>query len=435
MTKVPMAVALTSSCLLLNPALAFVPQFPQNVITGTISTRRPGLVLNSSDSSDNFDFDFYMSKFNLDLDFDSREAPKRAAEVYAAARKGLGMEDKHFLESSFFSVTPLMAAVASFFLYPTQSVWFHKAVTYFNKFEPVDGGNLQWSILLPALNGVVMTAISLLYANLISTTGTQLRNRQITVHQSLSTEVEGIWGLIQLLQYYPIQSQPSFGQHLNQYTLTLIDESYNTNPQDLRTNCQSLNDFRNQLHYLSTRPAAADDILHDTIRERSYETLQSILVARTTRITSLQTRFPALHYVTITALTFAILGIFLLETDRSVILYLDKFQLQSVWALLVGTVTAIYCIGVDLAYPFIGTYTVPADQLLENDDLLKLIDNAAKAKGDLTNQKFPLLEVCDIHDKPEEEEEEKHDDNFALYNEYMQSRNPSLYDEYIKRAQ
>ena len=39
-----------------------------------------------------------------------------------------------------------------------------------------------------------------------------------------------------------------------------------------------------------------------------------------------------------------------------------------------GTLTAIYCIGIDLSSPFVGTYVVAADQLLdEAEDLLTLI--------------------------------------------------------------
>lgn len=85
--------------------------------------------------------------------------------------------EKHFLETSLFTSTPFLAAIASYFLYPTTSRIFHQTVLFLsnNKWVPVDGGNLQWSILLPALNGVVMTAISLLYANLISTTGSKFK--------------------------------------------------------------------------------------------------------------------------------------------------------------------------------------------------------------------------------------------------------------------
>lgn len=126
----------------------------------------------------------------------SQEASERAESFIissreAAVRAARARQERHFTETTRFIATPFLAAALSFFLYPTTSKCFH-AVAQFcsqNNWVPVDGGNLQWSVLLPALNGVVMTAVSLLYANLISTTGSALRNRQIKIQESLRTEV------------------------------------------------------------------------------------------------------------------------------------------------------------------------------------------------------------------------------------------------------
>lgn len=262
------------------------------------------------------------------------------------------------------------------------SQFFHNTVQYLsnNKFEAVDGGNLQWSILLPALNGVVMTAISLLYANLVSTTGTQLRARQNIIHQSLNTEVDGIRGLIQLIQYYPERVRDQFGGYLTGYILMLIDE-LTLGADELRSVNQPLSDYRDELHFLSILPAENEQHTHANILERSYETLGSISAGRTSRVAALQSNFPTLHWVTISTLTAIILLVFLLETDRKVILFLDNFQVRLVWGLLVGTLTAIYCIGIDLSYPFVGTYTVPAEQLLDdNDEILGMICDSSRPK-------------------------------------------------------
>ena len=263
--------------------------------------------------------------------------------LYQTINKTLGRDDKHFLESSTFVVTPLAAGLASFWLYPQTSLWFHTTVNYLSKntWEPVDGGQLQWSILLPALNGVVMTAISLLYANLISTTGTQLRNRQIMVHSSLSQEVEGLRGLVQLVPYYPPASKAEFANFIQGYLHVLMAEidPHQQRLETLRSHSGPLSDYRDGLHALSvkdddddatttTTTTTTPSSINGNILERSYETLQQIGTARNARITSLQTKFPNLHYVTITALTVAILLIFLLETDRKVILFLEKFQIR-----------------------------------------------------------------------------------------------------------
>ena len=242
---------------------------------------------------------------------------------------------------------------------------------------PVDGGQLQWSILLPALNGVVMTAISLLYANLISTTGTQLRNRQIRIQEALSAEIDGIRGLVQLLSYYPVPIKSLCGAHLMVYIKLLVSElGKYTDSFALRSSVPPLTSYRDNLH-----KGSMQDAIHGNILERSYEMLDRVATGRSSRITALQNTFPPLHNVTISILTVAILFVFLIETDRPVILFLDNFQLRLIWSLLVGTLTAIFCIGIDLNNPFVGTYTIPADQLLdESEDLLSLIQDATQTR-------------------------------------------------------
>lgn len=208
----------------------------------------------------------------------------------------------------------------------------------------------------------------------------QLRERQLIIHKSLSTEVDGIRKLVQLIPFYPEDCRQQFGEHVEDYVHMIVQElAPDVDSLSLRSAYSPLMDYRQELHGLSV---SASHTLDATIRERSYETLEGIATGRAARIASLQTTFPPLHYVTISTLTAVILLVFLIETDRDVILFLDNFQLRLVWGLLVGTLTAIFCIGIDLTYPFIGTYTVPAEQLLEdNDELIRLIGEAYVTTG------------------------------------------------------
>ena len=313
-------------------------------------------------------------------------------------------EARHFLENQLFVLAPFFAAFASFLMYPLASRGFHSIAVLLsnNKWVPVDGGQLQWSVLLPALNGVVMTCVSLLYANLISTTGTQLRNRQIKIQESLTNEINGIRGLAQLLPYYPegsTRAKSQCGSQLMVYLkLLTLELSPDSDPLNLRSASPPLFSYREKLHCASVLPDG--EALNDVIRERSYEMLDRVVSGRSARISALQNTFPPLHYVTITALTAAILFVFLIETDRPVILFLDNFQLRLIWGLLVGTLTAIYCIGIDLSSPFVGTYVVPADQLLEEgEDLLTLIresftppanGSGGSRGGDINGETYPL---------------------------------------------
>jgi len=138
--------------------------------------------------------------------------------------------------------------------------------------------------------------------------------------------------------------------------------------------------------------------------------LDRVVSGRSARISALQNTFPPLHYVTITALTAAILFVFLIETDRPVILFLDNFQLRLIWGLLVGTLTAIYCIGIDLSSPFVGTYVVPADQLLdEAEDLLTLIretftppanGGGGSRSGEINGGTYPAQTPLEVQQPP-----------------------------------
>lgn len=173
-----------------------------------VPTRPPSVAANAGDLAKNVDYlrqqsqeaaiaaDILLEKSRQDLLRRSREASDRAESFLissreAANRAAKARQERHFTETARFISTPFLAAALSFFLYPATSKGFHTVAVFCsrNNWVPVDGGNLQWSVLLPALNGVVMTAVSLLYANLISTTGSALRNRQNKIQESLRTEV------------------------------------------------------------------------------------------------------------------------------------------------------------------------------------------------------------------------------------------------------
>ena len=173
-----------------------------------VPTAPPSVSSNAGDLKENLDYlrqqsqeaalaaNELLERNRQDLLRRSQEASERAESFLissreAAVRAARARQERHFTETTRFIATPFLAAALSFFLYPTTSRCFHSIAQFCsqNNWVPVDGGNLQWSVLLPALNGVVMTAVSLLYANLISTTGTALRNRQIKIQESLRTEV------------------------------------------------------------------------------------------------------------------------------------------------------------------------------------------------------------------------------------------------------
>jgi hypothetical protein len=292
-----------------------------------------------------------------------------------------------FVESLVITLLPMSMATVSFASFPFSSRLYHEAVELLgrNNFQSVDDGELQWEVILPALNGVVMAAISILLANLVSTTFITLRNRQMQVHSSLNAETEDIRCLIDCIEFYPEGRREIFRSCLRRYIKMIADELLsNQSPQRVRLNSgHPMLEFKKNLHIMSCNGVcddAASSSISPTILQQSYQSVQRIIEWRTSRITALQSTFPSLHYFTIISLMVTMLLVFLMETDRSLILFLNSFQLRLTWGILVGTFTSISCIGFDLANPFIGTYQVP-DILDEGDVLLtKLFDEKPNKK-------------------------------------------------------
>lgn len=83
------------------------------------------------------------------------------------------------------------------------------------------------------------------------------------------------------------------------------------------------------------------------------------------RITALQSVYPGLHYAILVALALAECIAFIMETDQSVLVFLNSFQLKILWSMLVGTFVACFAVFRDLRNPFSGSYQISAsvDQL------------------------------------------------------------------------
>lgn len=79
-----------------------------------------------------------------------------------------------------------------------------------NRWVAVDGGAYQAKIITPAINGLVVPAIALLFATLTSTTITTLRQRQVDVRRAINMEageLRAIEGLLDAIQAGTVQDQ------------------------------------------------------------------------------------------------------------------------------------------------------------------------------------------------------------------------------------
>lgn len=94
-------------------------------------------------------------------------------------------------QSSLLILVPTITPFIAFFTFE----WVAEAYNTFtdflsrsNNWVAVDGGSYQAQIIAPAINGLVVPAVALLFATLISTTITTLRLRQVEIRRAINME-------------------------------------------------------------------------------------------------------------------------------------------------------------------------------------------------------------------------------------------------------
>lgn len=221
-------------------------------------------------------------------------------------------------------------------------------------FVEVDGGTYRATIIAPAVNGIVVPACVVTFATLLSITISLLRQRQQEIRTSINTEASELRILQAVVDAMPQGlEQEQCWTYLIQYTSRLISESQPSTKIDAleATSGESeMNGFLTQL--------ISFENVRDDLRSQSYSAIARLNSERSARISSLQSTFPGLHYVTLGSLAVSILSCFLLETDQDVLVFLYAFQLRFLWAILTGVFTGFGVVVYDLIDPFQGTYQI-----------------------------------------------------------------------------
>eukprot|EP00980_Cylindrotheca_fusiformis_P005538 scaffold1172_cov115-Cylindrotheca_fusiformis.AAC.13 len=253
-----------------------------------------------------------------------------------------------------------------------------------NNFVVVDGGQYQAKIIAPAINGVVVpvllgnlihvlwSAISILFANLIGTTITTLRQRQLDIRTAINMEASQLRILQSLLDVVPdAEEQHICWKYLAQYTSRLIAESQptisiNSLKGSLDTELNGVLRSLNRLAVLTENPELADGpIPSKLVVDKAYQACAKLYEERARRITSLRSTFPILHFVIVGTLAVSICVAFLLESNQDLLMFLNAIQLRVLWTMLVGTFSALAIVSYDLGHPFRGSYqiSIAVDQL------------------------------------------------------------------------
>jgi hypothetical protein len=254
-------------------------------------------------------------------------------------------------------------------------------------FVVVDGGAYESKIIAPAINGVVVPSIAILFATLISETITSLRQRQQDIRTTINMEATELRVLQAMVDAFPAGSlvQDRCRAYLIQYTSRLIAESQpGTDIEEACGGDSEMNGFLATLNGVNTE----HDILRDSLLAESYGAVSRLNSERSQRISSLQSTFPALHFVILSVLASSICFAFLLETNQDILIFLNAVQLKLLWAMLVGVFSALGTVCYDLVDPFRGSYQISKATV----DQLYTIRSALRASAQLSE--------CSIDSEP-----------------------------------
>jgi len=246
-----------------------------------------------------------------------------------------------------------------------------------NNWVAVDGGAYEAQIITPAINGITLPAISILFATLIGNTFSGLRERQQDIRTALNREAGEIRVLQSMAEAFPTPwagAQERLRSYLIQYTSRVIAESQqgvDFNSLEACAGDSEINGVLLQINQLvlenEKRRKNQDD--NDTnVNEiasipelhlvECYNSLARLNAQRTLRISALQSTFPPLHFTILSVLAGSICLAFLMETNQDLLIFLNALQLKILWSMLVGTFSALGVVCYDLVDPFRGSYQI-----------------------------------------------------------------------------
>lgn len=273
-------------------------------------------------------------------------------------------------------VLPFLFPFLAFETYDEVAAFYEFCVELFftKTWVTVDGGAYQARIIAPAVNGVVIPAMAVLFATLTSTTISSLRDRQHKVHRSINMEAGELRALECVLEEFPVGNLKRRARnYLVQYTSRLISESCPrdsfdhdfTNPRrNMDSELNGLISLLNR-HVRDQDQQEATESIPPYILSEVYSSVTKLRDHRHERITALQTYFPPLHYAVLVVLALSECVAFLMETNQEILVFLNAFQLRILWSMLTSTFVACFALFSDLNTPFSGSYSIraSADQL------------------------------------------------------------------------
>jgi hypothetical protein len=271
---------------------------------------------------------------------------------------------------------PFLMPIIAYSTYESTARLFDRLVEFIsdNNWIAVDGGQYQAEIITPAINGLVVPSLALLFATLMNNTINTLRQRQLQIRTSLNTEANDLRMLLTILDSLPIQLHSvknHLREYLIQYSSRVISECQ---PRLSLNNLMYIGSMDNELNgfllywnglsmscygtmFIDTMLPASNYTVDDesvlfgryehqlgittkqrqqhivpfmspTIFSETYDALTRLRNERSIRISALQSTYPMLHYVILALLAGSICTVFLMETNQDLLLFLSAIQLR-----------------------------------------------------------------------------------------------------------
>lgn len=272
-------------------------------------------------------------------------------------------------------VMPFLSPVLAFFAFDSTIVFFHASLDWIAnlKWVPVDGGASRAASLLPVMNGNVLPSVSFALGTLTATTISGLRSRQISLRTSLNTEACIIRSLHSNFEsLFPKQGaladRKKSALLLRQYCSRVLKESQaGVDLEKLgrlgAANCE-LQALARVLHHASVLPR--DGVQAPRFAPRFEATteflaqmqLEKLQVLRSSRLATLETTFPAVHWSVLSLLALSVIFGFLVAADQDVLRFLASLQLRLLYSILVGALGATAVVCIDLNDPFRGSFQI-----------------------------------------------------------------------------
>jgi len=307
---------------------------------------------------------------------------------------------------------PFIMPIVAYSSYESTARVFDRMVEFIsnNNWIAVDGGQYQAEIITPAINGLVVPSLALLFATLVNNTINTLRQRQLQIRTSLNTEANDLRVLATILDSLPIELN-KVKNHLREYLIQYasrviaeskpglsIDHHMYIGSMDMELNGflrmwnglsmgsygtmfidtmlpasnytvdqNKFDTYQHQLSITSDQRRNIAPFLSPYIFSETYDALTRLRKERSIRVSALQSTYPFLHYVILALLAATV---FLMETNQDLLLFLSAIQLRVLWSMLIGTFTALGVVNYDLVDPFRGSCEYSMHVLFFFDTLL-----------------------------------------------------------------